>query len=69
MYYSCFQHTVHILVFSNLCMMKEGSVVISLWFGVELPLLMALLQYLVEQRKINEKWNTLLVESHWRGQE
>lgn len=36
-------------------MMKEGSVVISLWFGVELPLLMALLQYLVEQRKINEK--------------
>lgn len=50
-------------------MMKEGSVVISSWFGVELPLLMALLQYLVEQRKINEKWNTLLVESHWRGQE
>lgn len=50
-------------------MMKEGSVVISSWFGVELPLLMALLQYLVEQRKINEKWNTLLVGSHWRGQE
>lgn len=68
-YYSCFQHTVHILIFLQSLHDEENSVVISLWFGVELPLLMALLQYLIQQGKINGKWNPLLVESHQRGQE
>lgn len=58
-YYSCFQHTVHILIFLQSLHDEENSVVISLWFGVELPLLMALLQYLIQQGKINGKWGIL----------